>query len=157
MPKEYGRLRPGCSWTEECKPNSTKDPRRNVLVNFEIEDNDGRPTGYYDENNKWTRPNEIASEEEYVEFQQKALYANSYPSGHSAAVIGIGLMLMEVMPDKADLILRELNEFAYNRTICRYHWTSDTINGRIVGAATSAILRAAKDFDELLDEAKIER
>jgi acid phosphatase (class A) len=65
-------------------------------------------------------------------------------------------MLMEVMPDKADLILRELNEFAYNRTICRYHWTSDTINGRIVGAVTSAILRAAKDFDELLETAKSE-
>lgn len=155
-PKEYGRLRPGCSWTEECKPNSTKDPRRNVLVNFEIEDNDGRPTGYYDENNKWTRPNEIASEEKYVEFQQKALYANSYPSGHSAAVMGIAMELMEMMPDKSDLILREANEYAYNRTVARYHWTSDTTNGRIIGAATSAILRAAKDFDELLEEAKKE-
>lgn len=155
-PKEYGRLRPGCSWTEEAKPNSTKDPRRNVLVNFEIEDNDGRPTGYYDENNNWTRPNEIASEEEYVEFQQKALYANSYPSGHSSASAGISLMLMEIMPDKADLILRAANSYATSRTICRYHWMSDTINGRIVGAATSAVLRAAKDFDDMLEIAKKE-
>ena len=45
---------------------------------------------------------------------------------------------------------------AYNRTICRYHWTSDTINGRIVGAATSAVLRSAKDFDYMLDVAKEE-
>ena len=155
-PKEYGRLRPGCSWTEECKPNSTKDPRRNVLVNFEIEENDGKHSGYYNEKNEWTRPDEISSEEEYVEFYQRKLYANSYPSGHSACIMGVAMMLMEMMPDKADLILREANEFAYNRTICRYHWTSDTTNGRIIGAATSAVLRAAKDFDYMLETAKEE-
>lgn len=153
-PKEYGRLRPGCSWTEECKPNSTKDPHRNILVNFEIEENDGKHSGYYNENNEWTRSDEISSEEEYVEFYQRKLYANSYPSGHSACIMGVAMLLMEMMPDKADLILREANEFAYNRTICRYHWTSDTINGRIVGAATSAVLRAAKDFDDMLEVAK---
>lgn len=155
-PKEYGRLRPGGSWTEECKPNSAFGSPRNVLVDFEIEDGDGSPTGYYDGDGKWTHPEIISSEEEFVKYYQKMLYANSYPSGHSAAITGVALVLMEMMPDKSDLILRFMNSFAISRTICRYHWTSDTKNGRIVGAATSAILRAAKDFDERLELAKKE-
>ncbi len=155
-PKEYGRLRPGCSWEKECEPNSTEDLRRNVLVDAEIENNDGEPSGYYDGKNKWLRPSVISSEKEYVAFYQKNLYANSYPSGHSAAGMGDGMIQMELMPDVADRILRAVNNFALSRVICRYHWTSDTENGRLVGAATSAVLRAAKDFDEQLDKARKE-
>jgi hypothetical protein len=40
-PKQYGRLRPGCSWTQEAKKNSKTDDRRNVLCDIDIEDNDG--------------------------------------------------------------------------------------------------------------------
>lgn len=156
VPAEYGRLRPGCSWNEEAKPNSYDDNRRNVLVDLEIEDGDGNPTGYYDKNNKWVYPDIVSSEEDYERYYQCQLWANSYSSGHSAAIIGAGMVLMELMPDKADKILRCLNAFAIGRTICRYHWTSDTIIGRIVGSVSSALCRAAKDYDERIEEAKKE-
>ena len=47
--------------------------------------------------------------------------------------------------------MRETNAFAMNRTIARYHWTSDTIQGRVLGSAMNAVCHAAKDYDERLN------
>ena len=149
-PKQYGRLRPGCSWNQEAKKNSSSDDRRNVLTNFEIEDGDGSPTGYYDANGNWVYMDNIHNPEEYEEYQKNALYANSYPSGHSSGMFCCSMVLMELLPNKADLILKAANQYAVNRTIARYHWTSDTINGRVLGSATNAICHAASDYYKML-------
>jgi hypothetical protein len=63
---------------------------------------------------------------------------------------------MELMPNKANLILRAANQYAINRTIARYHWTSDTIIGRTLGSATSALCRAASDYTTRFNAAKAE-
>jgi hypothetical protein len=62
------------------------------------------------------------------------------------------MVLMEMFPNKADKILKAANQYAVNRTIARYHWTSDTINGRVLGSATNAICHAASDYEELLNK-----
>lgn len=153
-PKEYGRLRPGCSWEKEATPHSTTDDRWNVLCDFEIEDNDGCPTGYYDKSGEWVYPDKVKSEKDFVKYYQKKLYANSYPSGHSSSIEGVAMLLIELMPDRADLILRATNDFALSRTIARYHWTSDTINGRVLGSIAGALVHNASDFKERFEEAK---
>lgn len=155
-PVQYGRLRPGCSWQREATKNSKTDDRRNILTNFTIEDGDGNPTGYYDKNGNWVYPNACNSPEQYEEQQKNALWANSYPSGHSSGMFGGAMVLMEMMPSKVDVILKEANQFAINRTIARYHWTSDTINGRVLGSAQNAVSHAASNFDELLKQAENE-
>lgn len=152
IPPQYGRLRPGCSWEQEAKKNSKTDDRRNILTNFEIEDGDGSPTGYYDKNGNWVYMNGIHNSKEFEEYQKTHLYANSYPSGHSSGMFCCSMMLMELFPDKADKILKAANQYAVNRTIARYHWTSDTINGRVLGSATNAICHAASDYEELLNK-----
>lgn len=149
-PPQYGRLRPGCSWSQEAKKNSKTDDRRNILTNFEIEDGDGSPTGYYDKNGNWVYMNGIHNPAEFEEYQKTHLYANSYPSGHSSGMFCCSMVLMELMPNKADLILKAANQYAVNRTIARYHWTSDTINGRVLGSATNAICHAASDYYKML-------
>ena len=149
-PPQYGRLRPGCSWTREEKKNSKTDDRRNILTNFEIEDGDGSPTGYYDKNGNWVYMNGIHNPEEFEEYQKTHLYANSYPSGHSSGMFCCSMLLMELLPNKADKILREANQYAVNRTIARNHWTSDTLNGRVLGSATNAICHAASDYYKML-------
>ena len=151
-PVQYGRLRPGCSWNQEAKKNSSTDDRRNILTNFEIEDGDGSPTGYYDKNGNWVYMNGIHNPKEFEEYQKNALYANSYPSGHSSGMFCTAMVLMELFPHKADKILKATNQYAVNRTIARYHWTSDTINGRVLGSATNAICHAASDYEELLNK-----
>lgn len=155
-PVQYGRLRPGCSWNQEAKKNSSSDDRRNILTNFEIEDGDGSPTGYYDANGNWVYMDNIHNPEEYEEYQKNALYANSYPSGHSSGIFCCSMVLMELLPNKADKILKAANQYAVNRTITRYHWTSDTINGRVLGAATNAICHAASDYYDMLNKIKKE-
>ena len=66
------------------------------------------------------------------------------------------MMLCEAMPYKADLIMQAANQFAINRTISRYHWTSDTIIGRVLGSIASAMCHATSDYDTLLDNVKKE-
>lgn len=60
---------------------------------------------------------------------------------------------MEIFPDKADGIMRCATKFAINRTVARYHWNSDTLNGRVLGSAINAVAHAASDYDTVLDTA----
>jgi hypothetical protein len=158
-PKQYGRLRPGCSWTKEATKNSKTDDTRNVLCQIEIEDNDGckdtaNSVGYYNKDGIWVYTQ--AEEDKFCEEQKKSLWANSYPSGHSSGIWGGAMVLMELMPERADKIMAAANMFAVNRTIARYHWNSDTVNGRVLGSATNAVSHASIDYDELLNKAKKE-
>ena len=147
---EYGRLRPGCSWEREAQKHSATDDRLNVLADWYIEDCDGNPTGYYDQAGNWVQPDKVKSPQDYEEMQKNELYANSYPSGHSSGSWCAGMSLIEMYPQKADVILREMILFSTNRSITRYHWMSDVIQGRIVGSAMNAVCHAASDYDELM-------
>lgn len=155
-PVQYGRLRPGCDWRNEAMKNSATDDRRNVLVDFEIEDGDGCPTGYYDEKGNWVILNGVHSPEEFEEKSKHQLYANSYPSGHSSGIWGAAMALIELMPDKADKIMYAANRFSMSRSIARYHWLSDIINGRVLGTAQNAVSHAAVDYDEMIEKARRE-
>lgn len=152
--QEYGRRRPGQGATDG---SANQYPQQRALVNYTIEESDGHTTGYYDKGGYYVdgNGNYIG---DYETFYQSQLYANSYPSGHSAFIEGVGMMLMMVMPDKADIILKATNEFAISRCICRYHWMSDTIHGRIIGTMMVPVLAATTnvDFDGLLNKAKEE-
>lgn len=158
-PKQYGRLRPGCSWKQEACKNSASDDRRNILVEVEVEDNDGcketpNTYGSYDKEGYWVYTK--TEKDQYAESQKNALYANSYPSGHSSGIMGVAFFLIELFPMLTDVILRAAIWYAINRTIARYHWTSDMINGRVIGAFQSAIAHAASDYDEMLEAVKKE-
>ena len=141
--QEYGRRRPGMGDTDG---SMNPDERHRALVNYPIEEGDGHTTGYYDKGGYYVdgNGNYIG---DYVTFYQGQLYANSYPSGHSAFIMGVGMLLMEVMPDRADKILQAANEFANSRVICRYHHTSDTIHGRVIGSMMIPILHATTNYD----------
>lgn len=149
---QYGRLRPGCSWTQEGTKHSS-DNNYNVLADFDIENNDGNPTGYYDSNGNWTNPSKVNSKEDYEEEQRNEVYANSYPSGHSSGIWAAAMALMEICPEKANLIMIAANNVAVNRTICRYHWNSDTIQGRVLATTVIPVAHATSDYDTLLQRA----
>ena len=129
----YGRRRPGQSEID----GKSKDGNEGVLINYEIEENDGNPTGY-------NQKGELV----YVKDQKNSVYANSYPSGHSSGIFASALYLMELMPNMADELLYSANCFALSRVICRYHHNSDTIIGRVIGAMISSCIRATSDYDE---------
>ena len=162
---EYGRLRPGCSEMQQGLRKSFTDDRLNVLTSFVIDDNDGHKASYdvgdievpyLDENGIWT-DEEVQSPEDYEDMMKDKLYANSYPSGHSAGIWSAAMTMIEIYPEKADLIMRAANEFAQSRVISRYHWNSDIIQGRIVGSVMNPVCHAASDYSELLEAARTER
>ena len=70
----------------------------------------------------------------------------SYPSGHSAIGWAWALILAEVFPNQADVILERGKEFGISRNVCNVHWHSDVVYGRMMGAATVAILHSNTDF-----------
>lgn len=161
---EYGRLRPGCSEEQQGLRKSYTDDRLNILTCFIIEDNDGHKASYeegdlekyyYDENGNWTHK-DVQSIEQYEDLAKDKLYANSYPSGHSSSIWAAAMTLMELYPQKADLIMRAANDFALSRAISRYHWNSDVIQGKIIGSIINPVCHATSDYDTLLETARAE-
>lgn len=70
----------------------------------------------------------------------------SYPSGHSAIGYGTGLILAQLIPDRAAQLVARGRAFGDSRRVCNVHWLSDTEEGRISAAATVARLNAEPAF-----------
>lgn len=140
---QYGRRRPG---EGENDGTAHADPMQRVLVNYAIEEGDGHTTGYYNQGGDYVdgNGNHIG---DYMTFYQNAVYANSYPSGHSAYIMAVTMLLCEVMPDRADKILKAGMEFAISRVITRYHWMSDILIGRLIGSMYVPVAHATVNYD----------
>lgn len=80
----------------------------------------------------------------------------SYPSGHTAIGWAWALILTELFPEQADVILERGKEFGISRNICNVHWHSDVLAGRMMGAAAVARLHANADFLIDMEAAKAE-
>lgn len=70
----------------------------------------------------------------------------SYPSGHAAIGWGWGLILAEVIPERATRLVARGRAFADSRRICNVHWLSDTEEGGVVASAVLARLHAEPAF-----------
>ena len=80
----------------------------------------------------------------------------SYPSGHSAIGFGWGLILAELLPDRANQIVARGRAFGDSRRICNAHWLSDIEEGRIVASAMVARLHGDPQFRQDLEAARAE-
>lgn len=151
---EYGRRRPGQG---DVDPSAAAKEYERALVNFSIEDGDGHRTGYYNHNGDYVddQGNHIG---DYNTFYQSQLYANSYPSGHSAYIAGVTLALMEVMPDRISQLMLAMGWFRLSRCITRYHHLSDTTVGLLCGMLFLPVVRACKNVGmaKLVEKAKAE-
>lgn len=57
----------------------------------------------------------------------------SYPSGHTIVGFSLGVVLADLMPDKADAILQRAQEYGYSRLVCGLHYRSDTVASQAMG------------------------
>ena len=90
------------------------------------------------------------------QIEQQLRADGSYPSGHSAIGFGWGLILAELLPDRAAQLVTRGRAFGDSRRICNVHWLSDTEEGRIAAAATVARLHAEPAFRADLEAAREE-
>ncbi len=80
----------------------------------------------------------------------------SYPSGHSAIGYGWGLILAELVPDRAAQLVARGRAFGDSRRVCNVHWLSDVEEGRVVATAVYARLHAEAQFRVDIEEARKE-
>jgi hypothetical protein len=139
---QYGRRRPGQG---DADPSAASEPKKRALVNEAIENGDGHSTGHYDKAGDYVY-DDGTHVGDYVAYNQGQLYANSYPSGHSAHIAGITMMMMELMPSIATNLLKDMGWFRLSRVVTRYHHLSDTTIGLLVGMMFVPVLRACQNF-----------
>ncbi len=80
----------------------------------------------------------------------------SYPSGHTAIGYGWGLILAEIVPERATQLVARGREFGESRRICNVHWQSDIDEGQQVAAAVVARLHSDGRFRADLEAARAE-
>lgn len=79
-----------------------------------------------------------------------------YPSGHAAWGWALGLVLAEILPERADAILLRARAVGEGRAICGVHNYSSVVAGQSIGAAIVAREHAVPAFQADLAAAKAE-
>lgn len=80
----------------------------------------------------------------------------SYPSGHAAIGWMLGMLFTDLVPDKADVLLKRGFDHAQSRVICRVHWQSDVAAGRLMASAVYARLQSDPVFNAQRELARAE-
>jgi acid phosphatase (class A) len=80
----------------------------------------------------------------------------SYPSGHSAIGYGWGLVLAELVPDRAGALVARGRAFGDSRRVCNVHWLSDVEEGRVIATAVVARLHGEPAFRTDMEAARKE-
>jgi acid phosphatase (class A) len=79
-----------------------------------------------------------------------------YPSGHAANGWLEGLILAELVPERATAILARARAYGESRAVCGAHSASAVRAGWLAGSATFAALQASKNFRQDRDAAERE-
>jgi acid phosphatase (class A) len=82
--------------------------------------------------------------------------STSYPSGHATYGTVVGLVLVEILPEKKSEIYKRVQDYGYSRMVSGAHFRSDIYAGNIVGAAIAASLLSQESFRNELKRVKAE-
>jgi acid phosphatase (class A) len=82
--------------------------------------------------------------------------STSYPSGHATYGTVVGLVLVEMLPEKKEEIYKRIEDYGYSRMISGAHFRSDVYAGNVMGAAVAASLVSQQPFRDQLNQVKIE-
>jgi acid phosphatase (class A) len=84
------------------------------------------------------------------------LTSYSYPSGHSTFSWTAGMIMAELMPERATALMNRARSYGESRVICGAHYESDVQAGRVVASALFALLQTNSQFRADLDSARAE-
>lgn len=90
-----------------------------------------------------------------VAAEQGGDYA-SYPSGHATMGFSMGIILANLIPEKASAIMSRANLYAENRMVCGVHHRSDIIAGQVLGSLVAMQLLQNSEFQKMMQAAKQE-
>ena len=84
------------------------------------------------------------------------LTSYSYPSGHSTFSWTAGMIMAELMPERATPLMKRARSYGESRVVCGAHYESDVEAGRVVASALFAVLQTNSQFRADLDSARAE-
>ena len=111
-----------------------------------------RPKAFYSRKRPYlTEEGEIC-----VEKSEKLAASPDYPSGHASWGWAVGLILADLVPERAGPILQRARAFGESRVVCGVHNASSVEAGRVNGAAVVAALNSSAAFREDMEAARAE-
>ena len=103
------------------------------------------------------RPYVLFDEPTLIPAEEQAYADNSsYPSITATTGWGIALVMIELMPERQNELLKCGYEIGYSRVVAGYHYASDVQAGRVLAACVLAHMHTDPVFVHLLELAKTE-
>jgi acid phosphatase (class A) len=137
------------------KLSTDKTPELAVLVSYIITDASNATRKAKNHFNR-LRPFLYFNEGTLIPAEEESHHTPSYPSSHSATGWTVALVLTELLPERAELILKAGYEYGQSRVIAGYHWQSDVDAGRLAASVLYAKLQGNERFREQLAKARQE-
>jgi acid phosphatase (class A) len=102
----------------------------------------------------WKRPRPYTVNPSLASGKLETSY--SYPSGHSTESMVLALVLAELLPDRAEAIMRIGCGIGWHRVWIGRHYPTDIYAGRVFAKAIVREMKANRKFLDDLEEAKAE-
>ncbi len=80
----------------------------------------------------------------------------SYPSGHATMGYSMAIVLANLVPTKADVIMARARLYAENRLVCGVHFRSDIVAGQVLGTLVAEQLLQDPRFHQDFTAAQAE-
>ena len=135
--------------------SAAKTPELAVLVSHIITDGSNATRKAKNHFNR-LRPFLYFNEGTLIPAEEESHHTPSYPSSHSATGWTVALVLTELLPERAELILKAGYEYGQSRVIAGYHYQSDVDAARLAASACVARLHADENFQKQLAKTKKE-
>ncbi len=104
-----------------------------------------------------TRPYALFNEHTLMpELEDELNPQKSHPSGHTLLGWSSALLMMEINPDSANVILARGYRYGENRLVVGAHWQSDTDAARLAASVAYAKLHTSERFLEQMKKAREE-
>ena len=81
---------------------------------------------------------------------------DSYPSGHATTGYLMALTLIDMVPEKRDILLARADDYANNRLVCGVHFRSDVEASKLVAYTTHAVMATKPQYQQELAVARAE-
>ena len=81
---------------------------------------------------------------------------DSYPSGHTTTGYLMALTLIDMVPEKRDVILARADDYARNRLVCGVHYPSDLQASKLLAYSIHAVMANHPQYRQELAAARVE-
>jgi len=133
----------------------SKLPKTKTLFD-KVKYNAGYEAGVFKNYFKTKRPYQVDSNIQACVAPKPSNLDRSYPSGHTTMGYAMGIVLANLIPEKAKEIMERSRLYGENRINCGAHFPSDVSGGQVLGTLVAKELLKNNEFQLLMKASKEE-